>query len=686
MANRKRKSSKVGAFGNPKPRRADAAQSGRDAALASSRDYVNRAIDRTESGDIYGALSDAEQAVILNRRDRDAYLSRGRAKAALGLHEQAIVDFTQALRCPDNSRFSRSKFLPHCHWDRADSKAALGHHAGAIADYDRAVELGFDVHGVYYNRGHCKADLGDHAGAVADYDRAVELGFDTPEVYLIRGRCKAELGNHTGAIADYDRAIKRNTKYADAHYSRGQANFALMDYAGAITDYDRAIDLGVDRDSDLVATACYNIGLSKTYLGDPENAIADFSRFIDLAPDDPDGYHQRGGCRIYRADWDGAIADLIEAKSLNPDLSVKCYSLIGFAKGWKEDYHGALEAYDSSLALNPDFVPTYYNWGITEACQGNHDSAIGNFNRALELDPEHAGAYLQRGYVKATQGDYDGAIADYNQAMALDPDQSSTYYMSRAVANLRKGDDHAAKADCELAGVHDVASLLATELGRLLYSMSEPTAWGTSDEPPVSDMHQLLEIAEDEKAEKDAEKDTEKDTEIERLQMRLAEFEEEAVVERERARSFEEQLEATRQQWRLVYSYRPIDDHEQAELKTAITPATPHQVHYYTDSNDGNPFRDWLGQIDSADRQHIRNAIRMMEQGHLGDNKPLRGKSGLFERRLSAHRLRIYFSKESKTSLLILAGGVKPDQDADIDKAMERLADHKKRRSGPGEP
>ena len=110
MAKRKRKISKAGAFGNPKPRRADAAQSGRDSALASSRDYVNRAIDRTESGDIDGALSDAKQAVILNPKDGDAYLSRGSAKAAIGLHEQAIVDFTQAFAVPITRCFHDPSF------------------------------------------------------------------------------------------------------------------------------------------------------------------------------------------------------------------------------------------------------------------------------------------------------------------------------------------------------------------------------------------------------------------------------------------------------------------------------------------------------------------------------------------------------------------------------------------------
>ena len=712
MANRKRKNSKAGAFGNPKPRRADAPQSGRDAALTSSRYYIERAIARTEHGDLYGALSDAERAVDLNPKDGDAYLTRGRGNAGIGRHEQAIVDFTQAPDYPDNSYFPRPMFLFFCYWDRADSKVALGNQAGAIADYDSAIKWNPNIPEVYHNRGHCKAELGNHAGAIADYDSAIKLNINIPEVYHNRGHCKAELGNHAGAIADYDHAIKLNqtdaaaylnrgiskaelgdhagaiadydhaiklnTKYAEAHYGRGQAKFLLGDYAGAIADYDRAIALGANYNSDLVATSWYNTGLSKVYLGDWENAIADFDHFIALAPDDPDGYYQRGNCRIYRGDWDDAIADCTEAMSLNSDLSVNCYSIIGFAKGWKQDYHGALAAYGSAIALNPDFVPVYYNRGVTEAYQGNHDSAIGDFNRVLELDNEHAGAYLQRGYVKATQGDYDGAIADYNQAMALDPDQSSTYYMSRAVANLRKGDDHAAKADCELAGVHDVASLLTTELGRLLYSMSEPTAPVTSGEPPASDVDQLLELAEETIAEAKAE--------IEQLQMRSVEIEEEAEAQRERARRLEEQLKDTQQQLLLAYSYLPKDDYQQAEPKTTITSATPYQVHYYTDSNDGDPFSDWLGQIDSADQQHIRDAIQMMEQGNLGDNKALRGKSGLFERRLTGQGLRIYFSKESKTSLLILAGGVKPDQDADIDKAMERLADHKQRRSGVGEP
>ena len=506
----------------------------------------------------------------------------------MGKHASAIADYDRAIALKPDT--------PEVYYNRGHSKVELGNHAGAIDDYDRAIALKPKYPAAaHFHRGISNAELGNHAGAITDYDRAIALKPKYPEAHFRRGISNTELGNHAGAINDCARAIALKPKYPAAHFHRGISNTELGNHAGAINDYDRAIAHSTACDSVMVATAWYNIGLNKIYLGDPENAIADFDRFIDLAPGDPDGYYRRGICRIDRGDWDDAIADFIEAKSLYPDLSVNCYSWIGFAKGWKQDYHGALEAYGCSLALNPDFVPVYYNRGVTEARQGNHDSAIGDFNRVLELDPEHVGAYLQLGSVKATQGDYDGAIAYYNQAMALDPDSSSTCYVYRAVVNLRKGDDHAAKGDCELAGIHDIDAFLATEWGRLLYSLTEPTAPVTSGEPPASDTDQLLELAEEEIAEKNAK--------IELLQRRTVESEQEAEAAKEETRRIKEQLADTRQQMRLAIRHLPKDDYEQGEPKTTIASAPPYQVHYYTDSNDNDPFNDWLGQIDSAEDQ-----------------------------------------------------------------------------------
>ena len=702
MANRKRKDARTGAFGSPKSHRDEAA-------LSSSRDYTNRAMDKAGNGDHHGAFSDAERAVEKDPKDGAAYLNRGRANHALGRYEQAIADFTEALRCPYNSFFSRTWFLCFCWWDRADSQVALGNLAAALTNYNRAIDLGLDIPGVYYNRGHCHAELGNLAAALTDYNRAIDLGFDDPEVYHNRGHCHAELGNLAAALTDYNRAIDLGfddpevyhnrghchaelgnlaaalTNYnraidlnpvdALAHCSRGHAKFSLKDYSGATVDYGHAIILFGDSDSDLTATAHYNMGLSKTLLGNPSEAIADFSRFIDLAPDDPDGHYQRGSCRVYCGDFEGAINDCIRAMSLNSDLSVNCLVIIGFAKGWEQNYDEAFAAYDEAISLNPNFVPIYYHRGITEASRDNHDSALANFNQVVELDNDHPYVYLQRGLVRATLYDYDGAIADYNKAMALDPDLSSRCYILRAVANLRQGDEGAAKSDCELAGFDNLDSLLVNELGQMAYSMTESAEFATSYEPPASEADQLLAVAEADIAKRDAE--------IERLKLRLAESETETKAEREKAIRAEEQLEATKQQFRLVYGYKSKDTREPDEPKTTIASAEPYQIHYYIDSNGSDLFNDWLGAVSPADQKRIRDAIDHMKQGNLSDAKALRRKSGLFERRLVHTGLRIYYWKDSATSLLILGGGTKSDQVADIDKAVERLTDHKQRRSGP---
>ena len=125
MPNRKRKSPRTGAFGGTKSRRSESVPT-------SSREHVDQAIIKKENGDLRGGFLDADRAVNKDHKNGAAYLSRGTANFALRRYEQAIADFTEALRCPYNSKFPRTRFLCLCWWERADSKAALGDLTGAL--------------------------------------------------------------------------------------------------------------------------------------------------------------------------------------------------------------------------------------------------------------------------------------------------------------------------------------------------------------------------------------------------------------------------------------------------------------------------------------------------------------------------------------------------------------------------
>ena len=77
------------------------------------------------------------------------------------------------------------------------------------------------------------------------------------------------------------------------------------------------------------------------------------------------------------------------------------------------------------------------------------------------------------------------------------------------------------------------------------------------------------------------------------------------------------------------------------------------------------PFREWLKKLDPAIRVRIQARIFRFEKGNLGDHKHL-GK-GIWEARLDfGPGYRIYFGKEGKSIILLLIGGTKRSQAADI--------------------
>ena len=108
--------------------------------------YFNRAYDKGENGDHYGAISDYTKAIELDPNDAVAYYNRGY------------------------------------------SKSELKDHYGAIADYTKAIELDLRYTSAYYNRGIEKEIIGDLNGACADWQKASQLG-DQDATQWVRNDC-----------------------------------------------------------------------------------------------------------------------------------------------------------------------------------------------------------------------------------------------------------------------------------------------------------------------------------------------------------------------------------------------------------------------------------------------------------------------------------------------------------------
>lgn len=82
-------------------------------------------------------------------------------------------------------------------------------------------------------------------------------------------------------------------------------------------------------------------------------------------------------------------------------------------------------------------------------------------------------------------------------------------------------------------------------------------------------------------------------------------------------------------------------------------------------------FYAWLsGFKNPIAKKMVRMRLIRLENGNFGDYKHL--KDGVYELRIHAHGgIRVYYTKQSNSIIILLCGGDKSNQDADIIKACE---------------
>jgi len=81
----------------------------------------------------------------------------------------------------------------------------------------------------------------------------------------------------------------------------------------------------------------------------------------------------------------------------------------------------------------------YYNLGIYEAKQGNHEKAVHYFTMAIEKNPKDNNAYFNRAYSQQLLGGKESkVIADYSKSLKLNPDDNEAY-MNRGIVFMEIG-------------------------------------------------------------------------------------------------------------------------------------------------------------------------------------------------------------------------------------------------------
>lgn len=105
------------------------------------------------------------------------------------------------------------------------------------------------------------------------------------------------------------------------------------------------------------------------------------------------------------------------------------------------------------------------------------------------------------------------------------------------------------------------------------------------------------------------------------------------------------------------------------------------EIRHYRTVDGRAPFVDWISDLrDKQARARILARLERLEAGNQGDAKFLR--DGVSELRIDwGPGYRVYFGRDGLTVIVLLCGGDKRKQDADIRKAVTAWQDYVKRKA-----
>ena len=139
-------------------------------------------------------------------------------------------------------------------------------------------------------------------------------------------------------------------------------------------------------------------------------------------------------------DWLNIAEDSVYPKVLN-EREFQAIQFCNLGVAWYEngDYEKAIECYNRSVSLSPDFVEAFNNLGVAYAKQGDYGKAIECYTEATRKNPYYATPFSNIGVAFYRMGYLQEAVGYFEKAIEADPKYKRAYSYKVTVL-MKKGD------------------------------------------------------------------------------------------------------------------------------------------------------------------------------------------------------------------------------------------------------
>jgi tetratricopeptide (TPR) repeat protein len=164
------------------------------------------------------------------------FISAGELLAAKGEHQQAVLQYAQAIRLePENGRAL---------FQKAFSLERLGRFDEAINDYSGAIKFKYSLREAHFNRGTLLYHQKRYLSAILDLASAIKIDPVYVAAYYNRGLANHAFNQLDSALADFNKVIDLDQKHINARIMRSRIYCQKGLVMSAIAEQDSVIALG----------------------------------------------------------------------------------------------------------------------------------------------------------------------------------------------------------------------------------------------------------------------------------------------------------------------------------------------------------------------------------------------------------------------------------------------------------
>ena len=403
-----------------------------DAAPGSADEYVDRGSLYLNSGRYDQAIADFSAALKLEPEHKWALANRGLTHVWKREFEAGEKDLAAAAALdPGNSVVFRARAL------MAETK---GDCPKAVDLYTRSLAAEPDVAFSLGHRAQCEATLSRYDEALADSAQALKINPSWMDLRVLRANIFMRRGKHDLVAAEAQLLTTTNPDSVFAWVAAGKTYAALGQHDKAMQALDRALAIKPE--------AYVYINRAQVRLpGDVAGRTADLDAALKLDPTNSDAVALKASMLASAGDYKGALQTLDRRKPDPSDTSSELQrAIVLYKAGRVEDAEKLAQAVraqsKTAVELN--------NLCWVKATAGVLlESALQDCRDSLKLVPDSGPSEDSLGMVLLKLGKLDEALQAYDQALARNSGANSL--MGRSFVYLRKGDGTRARADAAAA-------------------------------------------------------------------------------------------------------------------------------------------------------------------------------------------------------------------------------------------